>query len=179
MGRPIGSKNKKSVTAPVDAPSEVRAPIKQMLSPQGEKDFVASLPASTAEAPTEKTRKPRTPKTPEPVIDLRLERAKGKAAGLGAAQLLKSGFTAVGKPLDSQEVEDVDDQFYLIAKKAGVDPTGSWLFVVIYTLVLIVRLIAIRTSLGEEVEAWMKNIFTPKKQEGETKEEVTNNDASA
>lgn len=154
----------------------VREPIKEMLAGGSDKDFKESLPDVTssedAGSPEEmRPRKKRRSKeeiarergdTPEVKVDKRLERAKGKAAGLGAAKLVESGFAASGKPLNEEENEDVGDQFYLIATKAGVDPSGSWLFLIIYTIALLARLVLVRTELGAEVKDWLKEMFEPK-----------------
>jgi hypothetical protein len=165
------------------SPEPVRGPIKDMLAGGSEDDFKDSLPAETSSEDTSSSpeaSKPRRKRRSKEEIarekgrgdaptDERLERAKAKASGLGGAALVKSGFTMAAKPLNSQEEEDLDDQFYLIANKAGIDPTGSWLFLIIYTVALIARLIMVRTQLGEEVGAWIKEMFKPKeKEEGAT-----------
>jgi hypothetical protein len=155
------------------AVTEVRGPIRDMLAPGSDSDFKESLPdqTSTEDAglpePKKRTRRSKaeiaaargdTPQTP---VDKRLERAKAKASGLGGAKLVQSGFAIAGKPLDEEEKEDVDDQFYLIAAKAGIDPSGSWLFVALYTIALLARLIMSRTDLGEK----LRELFLPKKDE--------------
>jgi hypothetical protein len=154
--------------------SPVRGPIKEMLAGGDEKSFLESLPEQTSTetdslSPEESTprRKRRTKAemakdANAAPVDMRLERAKSKAAGLGAAKLVESGFAAASKPLDEQEKEDLDDQFYLIANKAGIDPSGSWLFLVLYTIALLGRLVLKRTELGEEVGDFIKGIFEPK-----------------
>ena len=158
--------------------SPIRGPIKDMLAGGDEKSFLESLPDQTStevdglspeESSPRKKRRTKAEMAKEKssgeVVDIRLERAKSKAAGLGAAKLIESGFTAAGKPLEETEKEDVDDQFYLIANKAGIDPSGSWLFLILYTIALLSRLILKRTELGEEVADFIKGLFEPK---GET-----------
>lgn len=157
---------------------EVRGPIKDMLAGGSEDDFKDSLPEQTSSedaggSPEEQApRRKRRSKAeiaaakgegPQAPVDKRLERAKAKASGLGGAALVKSGFQISGKPLDDTEAEDVDDQFYLIAQKAGIDPSGSWLFVALYTLALLARLILSRTDLGEQ----LKNFLEGRKEEKE------------
>jgi hypothetical protein len=175
MGR-----HKKTPPAPggaVTEVSEVRGPIKDMLAPGDEKSFLQSLPEQTTTedlgvSPEEvKPRKKRRTKAemeaekgPQ-VVDKRLERAKGKCAGLGASSLIATGFELSGKPLNPEEDEDLADQFYLISVKAGAN-TDNWLFIILYTVALILRLVASRTELGEQ----LRKLFEPKPKEEEQKE---------
>lgn len=155
-------------TEPANA---VREPIRAMLAGGSEADFKDSLPEQTSTEDTGGSPEEQAPRrkrrtkaeiaaakgegAPAPV-DKRLERAKAKASGLGGAALVKSGFQIASKPLNSEEEEDVDDQFYLIANKAGIDPSGSWLFVILYTVALMARLILSRTDLGEQIKAFLE-----------------------
>lgn len=162
---PKGFPNKK-----VD--SEINLPIRDMLAPGSEDDFKDSLPDQTSTSDSgipEETRPRKKRRTKEEMaaargegqaapVDKRLERAKAKASGLGAAKLVASGFKLANAPLDDQEHEDVDDQFYLIANKAGVDPTGSWIYVILYTLILLTRLVLSRTEMGEQLKDLLKKI---------------------
>lgn len=147
----------------------VREPIKDMLAGGSEEDFKDSLPEQTSDGdgslePPAPRKKRRTKAeiaaakggSPQAPPDARLERAKAKASGLGGAQLVESGFRLAGKPLDVTEKEDLDDQFYLIATKAGIDPSGSWLFVILYTVALLARLVLSRTDLGEQLRAFLE-----------------------
>jgi len=159
----------------------VRAQIREMLAPGQEEDFKDSLPEQTSNDesnPEGEVRVRRKRRTKEEIarekggssgveVDKRLERAKTKCAGLGAAGMVEAGFSMAGKGLNEKESEDVGDQFYLIAQKTGAS-ADSWLFIVIYTVCLIAKLIMIRTQLGEEVGEWIKKMFEPKeeKQEG-------------
>ena len=161
----------------------VAEPIKDMLAPGSEKNFFDSLPEQTSSEdqslPDEpKIRKKRRTKeemarsrgdAAEAPVDKRLERAKAKAAGLGGAKLVAGGFAAAQKPLNDEEAEDVDDQFYLISHKAGIDPSGSWLFLIVYTIALLGRLILVRTELGEEVAKFVKQLFEKKEEDKEKK----------
>lgn len=147
---------------------EIRGPVKDMLAAGSDDNFLSSLPENTStEGATNepKTRKPRRSKeemarakgkNADAPVDARLERAKAKAAGLGGGSLVKSGFEMSGKPLNSEESEDVDDQFYLIASKAGIDPSGSWFFLILYTVALLARLVLSRTDLGEQVRMFLE-----------------------
>ena len=173
------SRMKKEQPAPGGA---VREPIKDMLASGSEQSFTESLPEVTTsetmgDSPEEiRVRRKRRTKEeiarekgaqPKVPIDERLERAKAKAAGLGGAALIESGFRVSGKPLNTEEDEDLKDQFYLISVKAGIDPSGSWLFVILYTVALLARLVLSRTELGEQI----KKLFMPKKEGGEEKNE--------
>jgi hypothetical protein len=152
----------------------VRAPIMDMLAPGDEKTFEESLPASTATSsedsetgskPKRKyTKRAKTEsKSSDTPVDARLERAQQKCAGLGMASVVEAGFTMAGKPLEDQETEDVSDQFYLISNKIG-GSGDSWLFIAIYTIALLARLVMKRTELGEEVSEWLKKMFQPKEE---------------
>ena len=164
-----------AVTEPLNP---VREPIKEMLAGGSEDDFKASLPEQTSTeadsspedaAPRRKRRSKaeiaaaKGEGIPAPV-DKRLERAKQKCAGLGASGMVSAGFTMAGKPLDDQESEDVGDQFYLISAKVGAS-ADSWLFIIVYTIALLAKLIMIRTELGEDVQKWLKELLQPKKEE--------------
>jgi hypothetical protein len=153
----------------------VRGPIKDMLAGGSEADFKESLPEETAsgdlqlspeesatprrkrrsKAEMEKDRKESGP------VDKRLERAKGKCVGLGGAGIVTAGFSMAGKGLNDTEQEDVEDQFYLISCKSGAN-ADSWLFIIIYTICLIAKLVMVRTEMGEEVQEWLKKMFEPK-----------------
>lgn len=185
MGRPLGSKNKPAEGGAVgvgetDQP-QVRGPIKDMLAGGSDEDFKASLPEQTStdgegslEPPT--PRKKRRTKAEMAAsrggeaqpVDKRLERAQSKMTGLGAAGLVTAGFTMSGKPLDEEEKEDVGDQFYLISKKMGGN-SESWIFIILYTIALLAKLVIIRTEAGEEFQKWLKNTFMERNKENERK----------
>jgi hypothetical protein len=163
-----------------DGPSAVPGPIKEMFGGgQSDADFKDSLPTQTSapdefrlEPPPDKPKRKYSKKDKgsgaEVTDDPRLERAKAKCSGLGGAALIESGFMAAQKPLDDKEQEDLEDQFYLISIKAGLDPMGSWVFLIVYTVVLLSRLVLVRTELGEEVREWMREAFERKeKPEGQ------------
>lgn len=164
-----------AVTEPVNS---VREPIKAMLAGGSEAEFKDSLPEQTSTedqggspesvAPRKRRSKAEIAAAkgegaPAPV-DKRLERAKMKCAGLGASGMVSAGFTMSGKPLNDEESEDVGDQFYLISSKVGAS-ADSWLFIVIYTIALLAKLVMIRTELGEDVQKWLKELLQPKKEE--------------
>lgn len=153
----------------------MREPIKEMLAGGSEEDFKDSLPEQTSsedqQLSPEQSKPRKKRRTKEEMarergdagaapVDKRLERARSKAAGLGGSKLVQSGFSLAGKPLNDEETEDLDDQFYLIANKAGIDPSGSWTFVILYTIALIARLVMSRTDLGEQLRA----LFIPKEE---------------
>lgn len=144
-----------------NAPEPVREPIKTALGAGGtDEDFAASLPDSTVnESPTgevippeKKVRKPREPKTidsDDPMMkDPEYKRCIGKMNGLGGSKIIKVGFKATGKPLDNDEEGDVNDLFYVIGKRAKIDPGSNWWILGIYAFFLLCRLIVIRTEAG-------------------------------
>jgi hypothetical protein len=169
-----GEKESSMPKAKSDGPSAVPGPIKEMFGGgQSDADFKDSLPTQTSASdefrlePPDKpkrkyTKKDKSSGTGEISDDPRLERAKAKCSGLGGAALIESGFMAAQKPLDDKEQEDLEDQFYLISTKAGLDPMGSWVFLIVYTVVLLSRLVLVRTELGEEVREWMREAFERK-----------------
>jgi len=155
----------------------INQPIKDMLASGDDKSFLESLPeqTSTEESDEHKPRKKRRSKeemaaargeSPAPVVDKRLVRAQGKCAGLGLSSMASAGFTMAGKPLNAEEDEDLGDQFYLISNKVGGN-ADSWLFIIIYTIALLARLIMVRTELGEDVQAWITKMFQPKEEKQE------------
>jgi hypothetical protein len=143
-----------------------------MMAPGTDDDFRASLPDNTNSEQLEpRKRKPRAdagqprgPKRgkvelPAEPIDPILERAKRKFATLGGGTTVKKVFQMLDKPLDAKEAEDVDDYFYLVAKKGNLDPSQSWVIMIVCGLILILTLLGTRTSIGES----LKEIFAPKK----------------
>lgn len=186
MGRPLGSKNKQPAEGGAVGGGEVdqvRGPIKDMLAGGSDEDFKNSLPETTSDSgdlwdtPLEpKPRKPRKPRAPKEdvstPIDKRLERAQGKMVGLGAAGLVSAGFTMSGKPLNDEEHEDVDDQFYLISKKVGGN-SDSWILIIGYTLALLAKLIILRTEFGEDFQKWLKEMFAERKENRAKQQEPT------
>jgi hypothetical protein len=176
---------KKTTKEQPAAGGAVREPIKDMLAPGSEDDFKESLPEQTVSedpsSPEEtKVRKKRRSKEEMAAargesaapVDKRLERAKSKASGLGGAALVESGFKIAGKPLDDEEKQDVEDQFYLIAVKSGIDPSGSWLFVALYTIALLARLILSRTDLGEQLKSFLEGKSKEKENPGDSPSEA-------
>jgi hypothetical protein len=162
----------RSIAKPVEGEA-VRGPIKDMLAAGSEEEFKESLPSQTssedqtspftAEPKVRKKRGPNKKKDQgDTPVDARLERANAKMSGLGLAQLTEGGFALSGKPLNEQETEDVQDQFYAISKKANVDPSGSWVFVIVYTIILLLRLALSRTELGEQVKSLFADLFKKK-----------------
>jgi hypothetical protein len=157
-----------------------------MLSPGSDDDFLDSLPETTSESntvPELKTRKPRSdagkPRGRKPrgsqleisgePKDEKLERAKQKFASLGGGTAIKSLFVMMDKPLEPKEEEDVDDYFYLLSKKAQLDPSDSWIIMFFCAFLLVGRLLGTRTAIGGE----LKKLFSPKKTE-----EVSEDDAN-
>lgn len=163
--------------ANVESMTAIRPQVSDMLAPGSEEDFMESLPDSTANpedvTPTGRKKRrdagqpkgPRKPKaTPiqgEIVVDEKLERAKKKYASLGGGTAIKSLFVMLDKPLDRGEEEDIDDYFYLLSKKAQLDPSESWIVMFFCALILLGRLLGTRTAIGSEI----KKLFTPKEAE--------------
>jgi hypothetical protein len=158
------------------ADPEPRPQVTAMLSPESEKEFEASLPDSTAtpEAVEDKPRRKRrtkeemaqargeAPTAPPVDDDPRLTRCRSKFASLGASGAIKAGFAGMGKPLDRSETEDVEDYFYMVGSKGGLDPTKSWVAMFFCAFLLLARLVFMRTDLGDQLK---KFLFPEEKKE--------------
>lgn len=153
-----------------------KAEIVNMLSPEDDKSFLGSLPDTTVDASdfeltapesdrpinpaTGKPRRanygvkrgPRKPSTSPETDDPQLERAKRKFASMGAGRATKKFFDLIEKPLDADETEDVDDYFYLLSKKANIDPSQSWLMMLVCFVVLVMALASARLSWTDDVK---------------------------
>jgi hypothetical protein len=148
------------------AQPEPREQVTAMLSPESDKDFELSLPDSTAQptATDEKPKRKRRTKEEmasargegepsEVVIDKDLERARRKYTVLGAGSTIKAGFVTMRKPLSKSEEEDV----------GGLDPAQSWVTMFFCALLLLCRLVFVRTDLGEQLKGFL--FPEPKKEE--------------
>lgn len=160
-----------------DAP---RPQITQMLAPESDKDFEESFPDSTAnpQLPLPEKRKRRTraemeaarangevtsgPATKE---DERLEKCKRKFAAMGGGRMVKAGVGRLTpeKPLDKQEQEDVDDYFYMVAAKGGIDPMKNWFTMWLTLFCLLLQLVLSRTEMFDK----LKDILFPEKKKAE------------
>jgi hypothetical protein len=164
----------------IPAPS-VKEPIRDMLAPGTEEDFVSSLPETTStekmdfpstdlgEAkPKRKYAKKIAEQAPENPLfeDKRYRDAIGRMNGLGGARVIKVGFNVTGKPLESEEESEIDDLFYVIGKRSKLDPGESWFILGLYALFLLIRLIVVRTEAGEA----LKKLFDAKTQAQKTVE---------
>lgn len=153
---------------------EPRPQIKQMLGGESDEDFAANLPDSTSgPVASEPKRKRRTKAEMDaargqagevlpPVVDKRLEKARAKFASLGASKFIDAGFSTMGKPLTEEEKGDMDDYFYLVSSKGSIDPSQSWVVLIICGLVFLGQLIFTRTTLGDDIK---KMLFPEKKEE--------------
>ena len=158
------------------AVEQVRGPIVDMIAPGSEESFIDSLPSdtsSTDDGPKPERKKRRSKAEMQAArgeataapVDKRLERAQQKCAGMGLASMTEAAFEFSKKPLDDTEKEDVNDQFYLIAKKVGASG-DSWIFIVVYTIALLFRLVAARTELGEQVREFINKLMKHGEEEG-------------
>lgn len=166
----------------MSTPDAPRPQIINMLSPEDEKTFSDSLPDNTGSVPeleltppeverpinpeTGKPRRstfgrkmgPRKPKSETSQIsDPQLERAKRKFSSLGGGRAVKKFFDLIDKPLETDEVEDVDDYFYLLSKKANLDPSESWLMMLFCFIILLSALASARLSWADD----LKHFFSP------------------
>lgn len=169
---------RKSLSVPVvETPGAPNPQIVNMLSPEAEPEFLESLtPADTVsdDKPARKPRadkgKPRTVRKPvELENDPLLARARRKFGALGGSAAFKKFFSMIEKPLDSQEEEDVDDYFYLLSKKAAIDPSESWIAMILCAAILVFRLVGTRTKVaGELAKAFGEKKTEPRPEETET-----------
>lgn len=166
-----------------DAP---RPQITSMLAPEPDKEFGADLPDSTANPlPTEpQKRKRRTraeleaagfypklgtaPASVE-VTDPKLEKIKRKFAAMGGGQMVKAGFSRLtpDKPLNDSEAEDVDDYFYMVAAKGGIDPSKNWYMMFLTLFCLLLRLVLTRTDMFDK----LKELVSPEKPQQKVQDE--------
>lgn len=141
-----------------EIPNPPNEQVTGLLAPESEEEFQQTLAEPVAPETTE--RKPRADKGKprkkavviEAAPDPRLDRARSKFASLGGGTAFKKFFDLIEKPLDSKEEEDVDDYFYLLSKKASLDPSESWMVMIFCALLLVFRLIGSRSSLGSELK---------------------------
>jgi hypothetical protein len=141
--------------------------ITNILAPGDEESFSESLPESTATMETDKPKRKRRTRAEidaangelDPLMsDARYKQAVGNMAGFGGARVIKTLAKLTGKPLDAEEEQDVDDLFYVIAKRSKLDPGASWTVLIIYAVFLVLRLIGVRTDAGKV----LKQMFEPK-----------------
>lgn len=160
--------------APASEP--VREQIKGMIAPGNDDDFAKSLPESTqasasdVEAPRRKRRskeemaaarggsQPTQPEVDPLMSDPRYAKIMSRMSGVGGKKIIGFGFKASGKPLSSDEETEIDDQFYIMAKKGGWNPAQSWVAIIIYFFFAVLGpMIAERTELGDK----LKELFRP------------------
>ena len=149
------------------ADEKVRPEIVSLLSPETDQEFEQSLnePAEEEQA-VPRTRKKRrdsgAPRKAKTItvgeVDERLERAKKKFSSLGGGQAIKKLFSILDKPLDNEEEEDVDDYFYLLSHKGALDPTQSWIVMILCAVILFGRLVGSRTESFVE----LREILSPR-----------------
>lgn len=155
--------------------TDTRPAIAQM---SGFSDMTAlrsAVPDSTMTAtPDGKTRKTRIKKD-EPVIDPNMTDARYKTAvermaAFGGSRTVQTAFAVTGKPLDESEKTELDDLTYVASKKYSLDPTSSPLFMGIYTLILLARMIAVRVMGTTSANMWEQFEGLFKSKEAEAKD---------
>lgn len=148
---------------------QVRSQIKDMIAPGDAKQFAESLPDSTASTGEVETKK-RTRRTKaemdaerggskptEPVIDplmadARYAKIMGRMSGAGGKKIIGFAFKASGKPLNGEEEQELDDQFYVMAKRGGWNPGQSWFAILLYFFLAVLGpMVAERTEIGEKI----------------------------
>ena len=169
---------KKTKDDAISTETETRPAIAQMSGYDSIESLGNSLPESTAKnlfgedgtAPIAKKRGRKPGQKSKPVIvaseDERYNSAVARMSGFGGAQVIKTGFSVTGKPLDDSETTDVDDVFYVLSKNYGLDPSKSAIFMSIYTILLLARMIAVRMMGTTSVDMWSKfdGMFSQKKE---------------
>ena len=160
---------------------ETRPAIAQMSGYDSPESLEKALPESTAKnlfgegeepapVPSGKKRgrklKSKNAVVPIESEDQRYNAAVARMSGFGGAQVIKTGFTVTGRPLDDSEVTDVDDVFYVLSKNYGLDPSKSAIFMSIYVVLLLGRMIAVRMMGTTSVDMWSKfdGMFAAKKE---------------
>lgn len=147
---------KPTPVAAVAANVEVRPAVLNMSGFKDETELAAVIPDSTAIAAADESKPRRKRRT-----KAEMEAAKGEQSSLaaddpryrdavnrmsafGGAATIRTAFAATGKPLDKQEETEVDDYFYVISRKYSLDASQSGIFLSIYAVLLMLRLVATR-----------------------------------
>jgi len=154
---------------PLPSEDNVREQIKGMAGYSDDSSFENALPETTIESATEteeltptgrKKRKlgPRKPKliNSEEITDPIIKRFNERANSLGGSELVTTAFKFTGKPLETEEKDELNDFFYVLSKKGGFDVQSSWFLMGLYCVFMLVRFFIIRTDLGKQLEG----IFT-------------------
>ena len=186
MGRTPGSKNKKTVQ-PASAPAstanvEIRDQIKNMSGFPNEEALSAVIPESTATSLGTSEDKPRrkyTKRTPvatseDVETDQRYKDAVARMSSFGGAEAVRTAFNVTGKPLDEKENGEIDDYFYVISKKYSLDATKSGLFLSLYAVLLLLRLIVTRILGVTSINLFeqFQGLFSNEKEKPEGKEQA-------
>jgi hypothetical protein len=169
----VGKPKKDPINNPAPPPEpltgagvEIRDAIKNMSGFENEEQLAAVIPESTATtlAGAETKRKRRTKAEMEAAKggsipselenDPRYKKAVNNMSAFGGAKTVKAAFAVTGKPLDEQETSEVDDYFYVISRKFGLDATKSGLFLSIYAVFLMLRLIVTRMMGVTSINLW-------------------------
>lgn len=159
------------------ASPQVRDAIKKMSGFSNEAELSEAIPESTAvNTEAEVPRRKRRTKaemaasrgeTPDSSLetDERYRLATQRMAAFGGAKTIKTAFAATGKPLDVAEDSDVDDYFYVISRKYGLDASKSGIFLAIYAILLMLRLVIVRLMNVNTFDLWssFEGIFSGKK----------------
>lgn len=181
-----------SVTIPVEGMSgagvEIRDAILNMSGFENEASLAAAIPDSTATSAAEKPKRTRRTKaemeaakggaTPNPDMeDKRYRDAVTNMSAFGGAKTVRAAFQTTGKPLDAGEDKEVDDYFYVISKRYGLDASKSGLFLSLYAILLILRLIVTRLMNTTSTNLWSQfaGMFDNRR-EAEDEAEVTTGD---
>jgi hypothetical protein len=157
-----------NTAVPLPSEDSVRPQIKGMSGFSSDESFEDALPDSTIEdagaeelTPTgRKKRKlgPRKSKliSSDEIVDPIVKRFNERANSLGGSELVTTAFKFTGKPLETEEKDELNDFFYVLSKKGGFDVQSSWFLMGLYCVFMLVRFFIIRTDLGKQLEG----IFT-------------------
>lgn len=162
----------------------IRDAIKTMSGFKDEDALAKAIPESTAEGNPEKKRKRRTKAemeaakgsslSPEIENDARYKKAVTNMSAFGGAKTVRSAFAVTGAPLQADENEEVEDYFYVISKRYSLDASRSGIFLSVYAILLMLRLICTRLLGTTSASLWsqFEGMFKKETTEPETAEAV-------
>jgi len=166
---------RKKIETTSKAPEPVREQIKEVMNAGGPtEDFLASVPEQVDATEDEKPRRKRRTKAEiaqaeaSPLFgDERYMKAISNINSFGGKKALVAGFTLAGQPLDQDEEGEVDDLFYVIARRARFNPEASWWIIGFYSLFLLARLIVTRSKEGKRLLALLRDESSKSKESKE------------
>ena len=167
-----------------DAPEGIEpipVAVQQLSGFSTEEEMLKAMPDNSNEEDAIKEDKPRRKRrtkdemaasrgADDPMMaDKRYREAIERMNGYGGPRVIKTVFGATSKPLDDQEELEVDDYFYVLSKRHGLDPSRSNVAMFIYAFLLFARILGMRLMGGTSIDLAhaLDNFFGGKKEKKE------------